>query len=597
MKHLFTLNPLILKYKSKLIAGILFISLSNIFRIFQPQAIREALDEIVAFVKLNPEQRNGEELISNLMYFGLIVLGCALMMGIFMYFMRQTIIVMSRLIEYDQRKEIFDHYLSLDAGFYKKFKIGDVMSRISEDVNKVRMYLGPAFLYGFNLITLFIIVIVTMFKVNFWLSVYTLLPLPLLSFIIYKVSNLINKRSEKIQRQLARLTSMAQEAFSGIRIIKSFNREENWKQKFDLESNRYKDLSLELNRVEALFFPSMFLLIGLSTLITIYVGGLDVFKGTVTPGNIAEFVIYINMLTWPVSAIGWCASIIQQAEASQKRINEFLNLSPQVKTKIQADKFPEPLDINFDHVSFHYPENEIEALKEISFSLPHGKHIAIVGKTASGKSTIAELLVRMYDPNSGAISIGGNDIRNLDLIQLRKAISYVPQDVFLFSDTIAANILFGEDNHVVNTMEKIQRASEAAAIDKEIESFSNQYQTIMGERGVTLSGGQKQRISLARALMKPASIFILDDCLSAVDANTEEHILRELNQELQNKSLILISHRLSQTKEMDEILVIDHHRIVERGNFEELIEAKGLFWKMYQTEIAGRNEDYLIAVR
>lgn len=597
MKHLFTLNPLILKYKSKLIAGILFISLSNIFRIFQPQAIREALDEIVAFVKLNPEQRNGEELISNLMYFGLIVLGCALMMGIFMYFMRQTIIVMSRLIEYDQRKEIFDHYLSLDAGFYKKFKIGDVMSRISEDVNKVRMYLGPAFLYGFNLITLFIIVIVTMFKVNFWLSVYTLLPLPLLSFIIYKVSNLINKRSEKIQRQLARLTSMAQEAFSGIRIIKSFNREENWKQKFDLESNRYKDLSLELNRVEALFFPSMFLLIGLSTLITIYVGGLDVFKGTVTPGNIAEFVIYINMLTWPVSAIGWCASIIQQAEASQKRINEFLNLSPQVKTKIQADKFPEPLDINFDHVSFHYPENEIEALKEISFSLPHGKHIAIVGKTASGKSTIAELLVRMYDPNSGAISIGGKDIRNLDLIQLRKAISYVPQDVFLFSDTIAANILFGEDNHVVNTMEKIQRASEAAAIDKEIESFSNQYQTIMGERGVTLSGGQKQRISLARALMKPASIFILDDCLSAVDANTEEHILRELNQELQNKSLILISHRLSQTKEMDEILVIDHHRIVERGNFEELIEAKGLFWKMYQTEIAGRNEDYLIAVR
>lgn len=597
MKHLFTLNPLILKYKSKLIAGILFISLSNIFRIFQPQAIREALDEIVAFVKLNPEQRNGEELISNLMYFGLIVLGCALMMGIFMYFMRQTIIVMSRLIEYDQRKEIFDHYLSLDAGFYKKFKIGDVMSRISEDVNKVRMYLGPAFLYGFNLITLFIIVIVTMFKVNFWLSVYTLLPLPLLSFIIYKVSNLINKRSEKIQRQLARLTSMAQEAFSGIRIIKSFNREENWKQKFDLESNRYKDLSLELNRVEALFFPSMFLLIGLSTLITIYVGGLDVFKGTVTPGNIAEFVIYINMLTWPVSAIGWCASIIQQAEASQKRINEFLNLSPQVKTKIQADKFPEPLDINFDLVSFHYPENEIEALKEISFSLPHGKHIAIVGKTASGKSTIAELLVRMYDPNSGAISIGGKDIRNLDLIQLRKAISYVPQDVFLFSDTIAANILFGEDNHVVNTMEKIQRASEAAAIDKEIESFSNQYQTIMGERGVTLSGGQKQRISLARALMKPASIFILDDCLSAVDANTEEHILRELNQELQNKSLILISHRLSQTKEMDEILVIDHHRIVERGNFEELIEAKGLFWKMYQTEIAGRNEDYLIAVR
>jgi len=597
LKHLFTLNPLILKYKSKLIAGILFISLSNIFRIFQPQAIREALDEIVAFVKLNPEQRNGEELISNLMYFGLIVLGCALMMGIFMYFMRQTIIVMSRLIEYDQRKEIFDHYLSLDAGFYKKFKIGDVMSRISEDVNKVRMYLGPAFLYGFNLITLFIIVIVTMFKVNFWLSVYTLLPLPLLSFIIYKVSNLINKRSEKIQRQLARLTSMAQEAFSGIRIIKSFNREENWKQKFDLESNRYKDLSLELNRVEALIFPSMFLLIGLSTLITIYVGGLDVFKGTVTPGNIAEFVIYINMLTWPVSAIGWCASIIQQAEASQKRINEFLNLSPKVKTKIQADKFPEPLDINFDHVSFHYPENEIEALKEISFSLPHGKHIAIVGKTASGKSTIAELLVRMYDPNSGAISIGGNDIRNLDLIQLRKAISYVPQDVFLFSDTIAANILFGEDNHVVNTMEKIQRASEAAAIDKEIESFSNQYQTIMGERGVTLSGGQKQRISLARALMKPASIFILDDCLSAVDANTEEHILRELNQELQNKSLILISHRLSQTKEMDEILVIDHHRIVERGNFEELIEAKGLFWKMYQTEIAGRNEDYLIAVR
>ncbi|MBK7303086.1 MAG: ABC transporter ATP-binding protein [Saprospiraceae bacterium] len=597
MKHLFTLNKLILKYKSKLLSGILFISLSNIFRIFQPQAIREALDEIVTFVKLNPDQRNGEELVNNLMFFGLIVLGCALMMGIFMYFMRQTIIVMSRLIEYDQRKEIFEHYLSLDAGFYKQFKIGDLMSRISEDVNKVRMYLGPAFLYGFNLITLFIIVIFTMFKVNFWLSVYTLLPLPLLSFIIYKVSNLINKRSEKIQKQLARLTSMAQEAFSGIRIIKSFHREENWTQKFERESNRYKDLSLELNRVESLFFPSMFLLIGLSTLITIYVGGLDVFKGTVTPGNIAEFVIYINMLTWPVSAIGWCASIIQQAEASQKRINEFLNVAPEIHSNSEPDEFPDKFDISFDHVSFHYPENEVDALKEINFKLPQGKHVAIIGKTASGKSTIAELLLRMYDPNSGSISIGGIDIKKLDLYQLRKSIAYVPQDVFLFSDTIAANILFGEEGEPDTRSGRVQRVSEAAAIKNEIESFPEQYQTIMGERGVTLSGGQKQRISLARALMKPASIFILDDCLSAVDAHTEEHILKELHQELQNKSLLLITHRLSQTKEMDEILVMDHHRIVERGSFDQLIESKGLFWKMYQTEIAGRNEDYLLSVR
>lgn len=588
MKHLFTLNKYIFKYKNKLILGILFISLSNIFRILQPQAIRKALDEILLFIKQNPELRDSHLLSYSLMKFGLMVLGFALLMGLFMFFMRQTIIVMSRLIEYDLRRDLFNHYLILDTRFYKSNKIGDLMSRISEDVNKVRMYLGPAVLYGINLISLFIIVIITMFNVNFWLSVYCLLPLPFLSFIIYKVSNTINKRSEKIQKQLSRLTSLSQETFSGIRIIKSFNRENNWIHHFTNESSKQKEYSLSLNKIDALFFPSMFLLIGLSTLITIYIGGLNVFKGSVTPGNIAEFVMYITMLTWPVSAIGWCASIIQQAEASQKRINEFLSLQPDINDSKSIQSLSHTLDIEFKDLNFTYPENQVQALHHLNVCIPEGEHVAIVGHTGSGKSTIAELLLRMYDPTSGSISLGHIELDQLKLDVLRNSIAYVPQDVFLFSDSILENILLGAKNKDL-PLEEIETYCNMACIHDEIIKFPNGYDTQIGERGVSLSGGQKQRLSIARALIKSAKILILDNCLSAVDTETEVKILKNLEIYCKGKTLMLITHRLNQCKNMDRILVLKDGQIAEIGNFEALIREKGIFYNLLMLENSTKN--------
>lgn len=568
--------------------GILFISLSNIFRILQPQAIRKALDEILLFIKQNPELRDSHLLSYSLMKFGLMVLGFALLMGLFMFFMRQTIIVMSRLIEYDLRRDLFNHYLILDTRFYKSNKIGDLMSRISEDVNKVRMYLGPAVLYGINLISLFIIVIITMFNVNFWLSVYCLLPLPFLSFIIYKVSNTINKRSEKIQKQLSRLTSLSQETFSGIRIIKSFNRENNWIHHFTNESSKQKEYSLSLNKIDALFFPSMFLLIGLSTLITIYIGGLNVFKGSVTPGNIAEFVMYITMLTWPVSAIGWCASIIQQAEASQKRINEFLSLQPDINDSKSIQSLSHTLDIEFKDLNFTYPENQVQALHHLNICIPEGEHVAIVGHTGSGKSTIAELLLRMYDPTSGSISLGHIELDQLKLDVLRNSIAYLPQDVFLFSDSILENILLGAKNKDL-PLEEIETYCKMACIHDEIIKFPNGYDTQIGERGVSLSGGQKQRLSIARALIKSAKILILDNCLSAVDTETEVKILKNLEIYCKGKTLMLITHRLNQCKNMDRILVLKDGQIAEIGNFEALIREQGIFYNLLMLENSTKN--------
>ncbi|MBK6700504.1 MAG: ABC transporter ATP-binding protein [Saprospiraceae bacterium] len=588
MKHLFTLNKYIFKYKNKLILGILFISLSNIFRILQPQAIRNALNEILLFIKQNPELRDSHLLSYSLMKFGLMVLGFALLMGLFMFFMRQTIIVMSRLIEYDLRSDLFNHYLILDTRFYKSNKIGDLMSRISEDVNKVRMYLGPAVLYGINLISLFIIVIITMFNVNFWLSVYCLLPLPFLSFIIYKVSNTINKRSEKIQKQLSRLTSLSQETFSGIRIIKSFNRENNWIQHFTNESSKQKEYSLSLNKIDALFFPSMFLLIGLSTLITIYIGGLNVFEGSVAPGNIAEFVMYITMLTWPVSAIGWCASIIQQAEASQKRINEFLSLQPDINDSKSIQSLSSTLDIEFKDLNFTYPENQVQALHHLNVIIPEGEHVAIVGHTGSGKSTIAELILRMYDPTSGSISIGNIELDQLKINVLRNSIAYVPQDVFLFSDSILENILLGAKNKDL-PLEEIENFCKMACIHDEIIKFPNGYNTQIGERGVSLSGGQKQRLSIARALIKSAKILILDNCLSAVDTETEVKILKNLELYCKGKTLMLITHRLNQCKNMDRILVLKDGQIAEIGNFEALIREQGIFYNLLMLENSTKN--------
>ncbi len=565
-----------------MLLGILFVVLSNVFRILQPQAIREALNRIIEFIKTDKSAQNAEVLSQELMKFGLYIFGFAILMGLFMFMMRQTIIVMSRLIEYDLRKEIFEHYLKLDTSFYKRNKTGDLMSRITEDVNKVRMYLGPAMLYGINLISLVVIVIFTMFRVNTMLSIYTLLPLPILSFIIYWVSNKINKKSEQIQKQLAKLTTISQESFSGIRIIKSYATEDYWKK--DLEGNAlsYRNMYLGLSRIDALFFPSMLLLIGLSTLITIFVGGLNVYNGTVTAGNIAEFVIYVNMLTWPVSALGWCASIIQQAEASQKRINDFL----QTEAEIQSTESSKTLDtqypeIEFKNVSFTYPESGIEAIKELNLKIPHGSKLAIVGKTASGKTSIAELLLRMYDPTKGEINIGNHSIKNLSLQELRENIAYVPQDVFLFSDTIEANIELGIDKQ---SSGRAVQAAKSASVHSEIEELPEAYQSVLGERGVNLSGGQKQRISLARALVKSAPIVILDDCFSAVDSETESEIVEQLFNELEGKTLILITQRLKQTQYMDVVAVLDHGRMIQYDSYINLLQAEGMFSHLYEIE-------------
>ncbi|WP_235296876.1 ABC transporter ATP-binding protein [Portibacter marinus] len=587
MKELSFLNQYFLKYKWRFLLGIIFVSLSNYFRVLMPVTIREALDfvfENIQQYKLYTGfelQENFYTFIStNLILFGGLVLLFAAIMGVFMYFMRQTIIVMSRLIEYDMRKLIFNHYQGLDTAFYKKNKTGDLMSRITEDVSKVRMYLGPAILYGINLVSLFAIVIVSMFRVSTTLTLWTLLPLPFLSLSIYIVSSIIHSKSSVIQKQLGFLTSISQEVYSGIRIIKSYVQEGKFAKYFLYESNNYKNKSLELARVNALFFPLMLLLISISTIITIYVGGLEVVKGNITPGNIAEFVIYVNMLTWPVTSIGWIASIIQQASASQERINEFLDTTPTI-TSSTDQPFQLTSEIKFENVDFVYPDTGIQALSNINLTIGKGEKIAIIGRTASGKTSIAELILRMYDVTGGKITIDGQDIKDINLDALRQDIAYVPQDLFLFSDTIENNIGFGIDEY---HREEIEKYAEYASINKEIKELPNGYDALVGERGVTLSGGQKQRISIARALIKKPDIVILDDCLSAVDTKTEQKILSYLKNELSAKTAIIITHRIQSLIDFDQIIVLDEGQIVERGKHKELIDLQGYYYDILEQQ-------------
>ena len=587
MKDLAVLNKYFLKYRWHLLLGIVFVSLSNYFRVLQPRMIREALDlvvENISFFNLyagfDLQAQLFKTLGTTLLLFGLLVLGLALLMGVFMYFMRQTIIVMSRLIEYDLRKEIFTHYEKLPLAFYKRNNTGDLMSRITEDVSKVRMYVGPAALYGINLVSLFIMVIYSMLKVSVELTIYCLAPLPLLSISIYYVSNLINKKSTVIQQQLAQLNSIAQEVYSGIRVVKSYVQQVPMIRYFAGQSDDYKDKALDLAKVNAFFFPLMILLIGASTVITVYAGGIQVAKGNITPGNIAEFVIYVNMLTWPVTAIGWVASIIQQAAASQKRINEFLDAPPEIESSNTAT---EPIKglLEFDQVSFVYPDTGIAAINDLSFCLQPGQKMAIIGRTGSGKTTIADLIVRMYDVSKGEIRIDGRKLTEHNLANLRRRIGYVPQDIFLFSDTISKNIAFGKADA---PQEEIEQFARHAAVYEDIAGLSNGFDTLVGERGVTLSGGQKQRVSIARALIKKPDIVILDDCLSAVDTNTEKQILGYFTKALADKTAIIITHRIYSLLQFDKIIVLEDGRIQEEGSHEELLALKGYYFELYEKQ-------------
>jgi ATP-binding cassette subfamily B protein len=594
MNHLYVLNHFFWKYRWHFLGGIFFVSLSNYFRVLQPQAIREALDLVVNNVSLY-RNFDGSELQKSLktilgkqlLFFGLFVLLFAGLMGLFMYFMRQTIIVMSRLIEYDMRKEIFEHYQILDLAFYKRNKTGDLMARITEDVNKVRMYLGPAILYGINLVSLFAFVIYAMVNVSLELTLFCLIPLPVLSISIYYVSDLIHKKSEEIQQQLAVLNNTAQEVYAGIRVVKAYTQENSMLGFFTSQSQQYNQQSVSLARINALFYPLMILLIGISTLITIYAGGTLVVKGSISTGNIAEFVIYVNMLTWPVTSIGWIASIIQQASASQKRINEFMQTRPSILSG-KTEDFKIKGDITFNKVGLTYPDTGICALKNIQLHIKAGEKIAIIGKTGSGKSSFAELLLRMNDVSEGEILFDGVPVKDLNLGRLREQIGYVPQDVFLFSDSLKQNITFGKP-HASDA--EIEKAIFDASLTDEIKTFPDGLNTILGERGITLSGGQKQRVSIARALLKNPEILILDDCLSAVDSHTENKILNYFQSSLKDKTAIIISHRIYVNLHFDKILVFQDGEIAHAGTHEELLKISPYYLDLYERQLSDERMD------
>lgn len=515
---------------------------------------------------------------------GLTILALALLRGFFMFLMRQTIIVMSRHIEYDQKNEVFEHYQKLDAGFYKTHSTGDLMSRMAEDVSRVRMFTGPAIMYLINLVTLISMSVFFMFKRQPELTLYVLAPLPVLAVIIYFVNTIIHRKSEALQAALGALTSNAQQSYSGIRVIKSFVQEHSMFRQFEENSEKYKQQAVSLAKVEALYFPSMTLLIGLSTLLTIMIGGIYYINGHSDIGidGIVEFVIYINMLTFPVSAIGWTASMIQRAAASQKRLNEFLNTQPSVANSASAQRTVLTGEVEFRQVNFTYAHTGIQAIKDFNLHIRAGQRIAVVGRTGSGKTTLAQLMMRMFDVSSGEIRLDGIDIKELDLLSLRKQISYVPQDGFLFSDTVQNNIAFGAKD---KNLALVKEAARLAVVGRDIESFAKGYDTEIGERGVTLSGGQKQRISIARALMKDAPLLIMDDCLSAVDARTEKEIIENLSLYLEGKTSILITHRIFSLLNFDKILVLEEGAIAEQGTHEELIQKRGTYYKMYQRQL------------
>ncbi len=583
MKDLSYLNKYLKKYKYYYTVGGLFILISTVFAIVPATLIREVFNLIENGYK---EYSSGnillkKEILKNVIFYSLAIIIAALIRGMFMYLMRQTIIVASRKIEYDLKNEIFYHYQTLPLKFYKKNNTGDLMNRISEDVSKVRMYVGPALMYGMNVTILMLMVIPFMFYINFNLAFYSLMPLPLLVISIYLVQNIINKKSEEIQESLSDLSTYVQESFSGIRIIKSFVREINFENVFGKKSIDYKNKSISLQFVLALFFPVIMTLIGLSIIITVYVGALEVFEGNLSIGNIAEFLIYVYLLTWPVTALGWITSIIQRASASQKRINEFLKEKSDIisddKKKIEFDG-----KIEFKNVFFKYQDTQINGMENISFTINPGDSLGIIGSTGSGKSTIANSLLRLFDVDKGEILIDDINIKNLDITHFRKQIGYVPQDVFLFSDTIENNILFGSEN---KDFKSVEDAAINADLMRNINSFPEKFNTKIGERGITLSGGQKQRVSIARAIIKEPKVLILDDCLSAVDTKTENIILENLKKIMFEKTSIIISHRISSVKLAKKIIVIDSGKIIAKGDHKSLLKSKGVYHDLYHQQL------------
>ncbi len=591
MKELSHLNKYFLKYKSYLLLGLLFVILSTIFQILPAQLVRFALDLVAenlstykSFDNLELQDIFRETINQSIVFYGVLILVIALLRGIFLFLVRQTIIVMSRHIEYDLKNEIFAHYQTLPLSFYRKNNTGDLIARISEDVSRVRMYIGPAIMYGLNMVILALILLPVVFSISVKLTLYALIPLPILSLSIYLVNNIINKRAEEIQESLSGLSTFVQEAFSGIRVLKSFAREADSLKNFAGESDHYKKKSLQLTQVNAMFFPLIMSLIGLSTVLTVFVGGTEVINGRLSIGNIAEFILYVNLLTWPVTALGWVTSIIQRAAASQKRINEFLKTENHIVSKHNIEKDIVG-QVELKNVSFTYDDSGIQALKNISFTVNPGESIAIIGTTGSGKSTLANLIGRLLDPTEGDIFVDGINLKNYNPSKFRDQIGSVPQDVFLFSDTISNNVAFGlNDLDADKTVEALKNADLYANVME----FPKQLETMLGERGITLSGGQKQRLSIARALAKEPRLLILDDCLSAVDTKTENNILNSLKKIMTNKTSIVISHRVSSAKLADKIIVLDNGRIIESGSYDELMASDSNFKQLYDKQLVSR---------
>lgn len=594
MRSLGTLNHYFWKYKYLFFSGLVCIAISNFFAIYPARIVQQLVDSVIDQIQINrlfKDTTQEDALVSASLkiaiYFAVLMLIMALLKGFFMFLMRQTIIVMSRHVEYDLKNAIYAHYQKLHAGFFKTHSTGDLMNRISEDVGRVRMYIGPAIMYLSGLFILFILIIPTMFSASPKLSLFVLMPLPIMSVAVYLVNSNILKKSEKVQQQLSKISSFVQESFSGIRILKAYNRLTYFGFAFDKETEEYQQRNLELVKFNAIFFPLIMLLIGFSTLLTIYVGGIEVSKGNISSGVIAEFIIYVNMLTWPMAMLGWVTSLVQRAAASQIRINEFLQKKPEIVNN-NNETYEINGKIEFKNVSFTYPETGIEAIKNLSFKVAPGETLAILGRTGSGKSTVAELLNRFYDPIKGEILIDDKPLTKHNMYLLRKESGYVSQEVFLFSDTIYNNIAFGlHDMHYSSEQEEqmVIQAAKDADVYNNIIGFNDGFQTRIGERGITLSGGQKQRITIARATIKQPKILIFDDCLSAVDTETEEKILQSLVRIMKGKTSLLISHRISTVKMADKIIVLNDGSIVEEGNHQELMNLKGVYFDLYQKQL------------